>query len=367
MQSTNKGRIIAIGARSHVLYSRLLTADQYWTLLHLKSTGEIAVFLNDTAGYKNLLPVLVNAQTHRIDLENAIRSVVLSEGKTILSALSGERMTFFSNWLAIYEVNNLKNIFRWIRSRRLDRDTMRSRLFKVPNSKLPYDALLNCVDYREALTTLEGTKYHDAIADQVDDLLKGRETSLFPLEQSLDNLFETELNQSVAHLPSADRAILAPVFGARADLYNLSNLHRCLNYYNMIIEEVLSRTLPVKYLITNKDLRAIAKGADNEERVEILSHKFKAYAEIFRNAFGSKDLELTLEINIKRYLYMLELAVFKKGTPGFHTAIGYFLLKLHEIDDLIRIIEDVRYDYNRHTAVEFLIRPIISGGEATWQ
>ena len=75
-----------------MLYSRLLTADQYWTLLHLKSTGEIAVFLNDTAGYKNLLPVLVNAQTHRIDLENAIRSVVLSEGKTILSALSGERM-----------------------------------------------------------------------------------------------------------------------------------------------------------------------------------------------------------------------------------------------------------------------------------
>jgi len=367
VQSNNKGKIVAIGARSHVLYSRLLTADQYWTLLHLKSTGDIAVFLNDTAGYKNQLPVLVNSQTHRIDLENAIRSVVLAEGRIILSSLSGSRLTFFSNWLAIYEVNNLKNIFRWIRSRRLDRDTMRNRLFKVPDSKLPYDALLNCSDYKEALTTLNGTKYYDAIADQVDDLIKGRETSLFPLEQSLDNLFETELHESVEKLPSADRKCLAPVFGARADLYNLSNLHRCLSYYNMIIEEVLSRTLPVKYLLTTKDLRAIAKGTDRDERVEILGRKFKTYAEIFRNAYSSQDPELTLEINIKRYLYMQELAVFKKGTPGFHTAIGYFLLKLHEIDDIIRIIEDVRYDYNRHTAVEFLIRPIISGGETTWQ
>jgi V/A-type H+-transporting ATPase subunit C len=367
VQSTNKGRIIAIGARSHVLYSRLLTADQYWTLLHLKSTGEIAVFLNDTAGYKNQLPVLINAQTHRIDLENAIRSVLIAEGKIILSALSGSRQAFFSNWLAIYEVNNLKNIFRWIRSRRLDRDTMRSRLFKVPDSKLPYDALLNCVDYKEALTTLNGTKYHDAIADKVEDLLKGRETSLFPLEQSLDNLFETELHESVAKLPSRDRKYLEPIFGARADLYNLAYLHRCMSYYNMIIEEVLSRTLPVKYLLTTKDLRAIAKGSDRDERVAVLGQKSKTYAEIFKNAYSSQDPELTLEINIKRHLYMQELAVFKKGTPSFHTAISYFMLKLHEIDDIIRIIEDVRYDYNRHTAVEFLIRPIISGGEASWQ
>jgi V/A-type H+-transporting ATPase subunit C len=63
----------------------------------------------------------------------------------------------------------------------------------------------------------------------------------------------------------------------------------------------------------------------------------------------------------------MALKIFQKGSPGFHTAMSYFILKSHELDDVIRIIEAVRYDYDRRNAANYLIRPIVSGEEPKWQ
>ena len=366
MLSTSHGQNTAIGVKAHVLYSQLLNAEEYWALLNLHSTGEIADFLKQTEGYKEHLETLPPAKVHRVDLENAVRSAVLSEAASFLSYLSGARRQVFTDWLGWYESEQLKSIFRWISSRRISRDEMRQRLYSIPGSKVSYENLLNSRDYSEALEALKDTRYYKAIQEPVRRLINGEE-SLFSLEIAIDNLVETQLYCDLKKIEDKEHRLLEPLFGTRIDLLNLYHFHRCTWYYNMTMEETLSRMLPVKYKIKTHHLRDMAKGATLEERLERVRVLYPAYARIFQDAIGQPDGELILEMSIKRYNYLKALSIFQKGEPGFHTALSYFVLKSHEVDDVIRIIEDVRYDLDRRNAVAYLIRPIIGGGEPLWQ
>lgn len=362
----SNGSATALGVKAHVLHSQLLKPDEYWALLGLKSTTEIASFLKQTAGYKDKFETLVPANVHRIDLENALRSSVLAEAESFLFYLLGVWREFFLDWLNWHEAEQLKSIFRWIRSKRLDRDEMRRRLYRVPCSKLPYEALLNSRDYKEALDALADTQYYAVLREPVRRLLNG-EKSLFSLEFAIDNLVETKLYGDINKLPSQERKILEPLFGERLDLLNLYYFHRCICYYNMTIEETISRMLPVKHKVKPSHLRILAKGATQEERIETMAEYFPAYAKIFSDAMNEDDKELALDMSIDRYIYLKAYSVLKNGVPGFHTSIAYFMLKTYEVADIIRVVEDVRYNYDRNVAIKYLIRPIFNGGERTWQ
>lgn len=364
---SSNGPATALGVKAHVLYSQLLKADEYWTLLNLNSVTAIADFLKNTDGYRNSLGIMIAEKTHRVDLENALRSSLLTEAETFLSYLQNEWRRFFIDWMCWFEAEQLKSIFRWVRMRRMDHDAMRSRLIHVPGAELPYEALLNCRDYDELLDVLSGTKYYSVLREPVRRITNG-EKSLFSLEMAVDNLVETILYNDIKSLSANERAILEPLFGSRIDLLNIYHLHRCMWYYSMTIEETIAYLLPVRHNVKTKHLRAIA-GADlsAEERLETLENLFPVYGRIFRNALSREDKELALEMSIKRFNYLKALEVFKNGIPGFHTAIAYFILKDHEISDIIRMIENVRYDYDRRSAAQYLIRPINAGGEPAWQ
>jgi len=89
----------------------------------------------------------------------------------------------------------------------------------------------------------------------------------------------------------------------------------------------------------------------------------------YLRAFGTEppNDELALERDMKRFLRERALSTFRKGSPSFHTVIAYLMLLEFEVRDIITIIEDVRYDYNRRIAAAFLTRPLIPGGALSWR
>lgn len=363
---TARGESAAMGVKAHVLYSRLLTVEDYFVLLSSNSTAEIADALKSTEAYRGAMKTLPPAQVHRIDLEGAVRGSIMKDAESFLYYLGGARRNVFNDWLDWHDTENLKSVLRWIRSRRLDREQMRQRLYPAPGSKVPYELLLNSKNFAEAHEALRDTKYYKAIASPIKRLGEGEE-SLFSLELALDNLIESNLYKDMQKLDAQEHALLRPFFGTRVDLLNIYNLVRCLFYYNMSLEETLSRMLPVKYKIRTRHLREIAKGPSWEERLDRLEEISPVYAKVFAEAMGHEDYELALEMSIKRFNYLKALAIFHTDPPGFHTAIAYFLLKSYEVGDIIRIIEDVRYDYDRRSAAQHMIRPIpAAGGDSAW-
>jgi V/A-type H+-transporting ATPase subunit C len=233
---------------------------------------------------------------------------------------------------------------------------------------ISYDNILSARDFADVSDVLRNTPYYRSLAEPLRRLHSGEEHSLFPLETALDMFVESSQNKALKKLEPDERNRLLPIFGARVDLYNLYILYRALVYYNLAPEETLNRLMPARYRITMPMLRELVRAESPSRLTEMLKSKFPVYAELMSSALDDENPELALESKIKRYIYTQAKKVFDNGPPGFHTAVGYYILKQFEITDLTRIIEYVRYAHDRRSAAAYLTKPItVAGGEHEWQ
>ena len=363
MAFSSHGECVSVGVKAHVLFSRLLSSDDYWHLLGSDTVGEVAQKLRATS-YADMLSTL-SEEPHRHDVESAIKMSLLADALKFLIHLSNPRDRFFRAWIRWYEAENLKIIFRHVASGRGDRDDLRRRM-SVGVSKLPYDNLFSARTFEDLADALNGSPYYKVLQDPLKRLQTGEEHSLFPLEMALDSFVEITLFRAMKKLEPAERDNLLPIFGSRIDLLNLYMLYRAMAFYDLTPEETLNRLLPVRYRVTLDFLRNAVRADSMERIVEMLKEKFPAYAELMVGALQTEEPQLTLERNISRYLYMQAQRVFGGGSPDFHTAMSYFVLKEYEIGDIVRIIEGVRYGYDRRTAANYLVRPIVTGGDVEW-
>jgi V/A-type H+-transporting ATPase subunit C len=343
----------------------LLSPDDYWLLLGSDTIGEIAQKLRST-NYQDSLSSLP-VEPHRQDIEFAVKTTILKEAENFAIHMSGARVKFFLKWVGWHEAENLKSIFRYISAGRVDRDALRRRLYIMKSSKVSYDNALLVRDFTELAESLKGTPYYKPLFDPLRKISSGEEQNLFLLETSLDSFNELSLFKELMNLDVNERRMLLPLFGARLDLFNIYILYRALTFYELSPEEVLNLLLPVQFKINLHLLGAAIHDESFEHTIERLKYRFAAYADIFASGLADENPQLSLERNIKRHLYKLAYRIVLTGSPGFHTVMGYFLLKEYEVTDIIRITEAVRYGYDRRLAAAYLIRPIISGGETTWQ
>lgn len=364
MSYSSRGERLSVGVKAHVLYSRLLSNDAYWMLLGSDSVTEVAQKLRSTS-YGEALTMLP-ADPRRYDVEAAIKTVAAKEAANFLIHLSDPRDRFFKAWICWNEAGSLKSIFRYIAAGRTDRDELRRRIYIMKNSTVSYDNLMSARDFSELSDALRGSAYYRVLEDPLKRLATGEETMLFPLEMALDSFIELSLSKAMKKLEPNERKMLLPIFGARVDLYNLYMLYRALTFYSMTPEETLNRLLPERYKVSLVFLRSAVRAESIEDIADMMKESFPKYAQMLLGALKGDEPQLALERNIKRFIYMEAVRVFGSGPPDFHTAMSYFILKESEISDIIRIIECVRYGYDRRKAAEYLIRPIISGGETEW-
>ena len=365
MSYSSHGETVSIGVKAHVLYSQLLSSDEYWALLGSDTIGEVADRLRGTI-YADVLSTLP-PEPRRYDIESALRVSLLKQAESFLIHLSDPRDAFFRCWIAWYEAENLKSIFRHIAAGRTDRDSLRRRLYTVPGSKLSYENMLTARDFSELGDAMKDSPYYKVLADPFKRLLSGEERSLFPAEMAVDNFVELNQFRKMKKLSPKEREMLLPIFGTWVDLLNLYSLYRAKAFYAMTPEETLNRLLPVRYRVNLAFLKEAVRADALEPLADLIDANFPVYGELISEVIRKGEPELILERNIKRHMLMQATKTFGKGPPGFHTAMSYFILREYEISDLIRIIEDVRYGYDRRNAAVYLIRPIITGGETEWQ
>jgi V/A-type H+-transporting ATPase subunit C len=357
---------MAVGVKAHVLFSRLLSVDDYWNFLSSDTVTEIGQKLRGTS-YEDALETMPS-DPHRHDLESAIKNTLMIQAESFLYHMSSPRDKFFKALIRRHEADNLKSVFRYITSGRTNRDELRRRLYMSKQSRISYDNVLSSRDFMELSDALRNTQYYKVLAEPLRRLHTGEEHSLFPLEMALDIFIELSQFKTLKKLDLAEKNRLLPIFGIRIDLFNLYLLYRAIEFYNMTPEETLNRLLPVRFRVTMPILRELARAESGARITEGLKTRFPRYAEIFSSASGDEHPQLSLERNVKRYIYNQARHVFGDGPPGFHTAASYYILKEFEITDIIRIIEYVRYGHDRRNAASYLTRPITAtGGETEWQ
>jgi V/A-type H+-transporting ATPase subunit C len=304
---------------------------------------------------------------HRHEIEEVVKSSLISQAENFIIHLGNPRDKFFKAWFSFFEAENLKSIFRYIMAGRIERDDLRRRLYPINASKVSFEKMLLAKDFSEVADVLRGTRFYKVLSDSLRRSVSGEERSLFPVEMALDSFAELSLYRAMNRLSAAEHAMLLPIFGSRIDLYNIYTLYRAMAFYDMTPEETLNRLLPVRYRISLAVLREAVRMASFDRVADMIKERFPVYTMFFADVAENGEKQLILERNVKRCIYIQAHRVFNSGSPDFHTAMSYFILRGFEIGDITRVIESVRYGYDKKKAAECLVAPVVSGGEFEWR
>jgi V/A-type H+-transporting ATPase subunit C len=359
------GERVSVGVKARVLYSRLLSEADYLAILDSETVSQALETLRSTA-YGEFLAPLTN-ESHRDEIEAAVRATLISSAQNFMVHLGNPRDKLFKAWFSLYEAENLKSIFRNIMSGRTSKDDLRRRLYPITATKISFEKVLLAKGFSDVIESLRDTRFYRVLAEPLRNLSSGEERSLFPVEMALDAFVETAIFKTLHRFEPAERNVLLPIFGARVDLHNIYSLYRAMSFYDLTPEETLNRLLPVRYRISISALREAVRFKSTDELLSFIKERFPVYSMLFDGVTADEETQLMLERNFKRYLYMQARKVFTSGTPDFHTAISYFILRNSEIADITRMIESVRYGYDRRKAATYLVAPVFYGGEPEWR
>jgi V/A-type H+-transporting ATPase subunit C len=354
-----------MGVKAKVLYSRLLTEADYIAILDSENVAHALERLKSTA-YGEFLASL-SGESHRHEIEAVVRATLIRHAEEFMPHLGAPRDKLFKAWFSLYEAENLKSIFRNIMSGRTSKDDLRRRLYPITATKISFEKVLIAKNFAAVIEALSGTRFYKVLAQPLHSLSSGEEHSLFPVEMALDSFVEATIFKALRRFEPAERDSLLPIFGPRVDLHNLYALYRAMVFYDLTPEETLNRLLPVRYRISVSDLRESVRFKSPGELISFIKERFPVYSGLFDGVTSGGEAQLILERNFKRYLYMQAHRVFIAGTPDFHTAMSYFILRSFEIADITKMVESVRYGYDRRKAAAYLVAPVFSGGEPEWR
>lgn len=357
--SSDLGGRLCAGGRARA--STLLDDAFFWRLLDCDSVEEIAFALAGSEPYAPFFEGLEPKGLTRAQVEEVVSVVPFLEAERFFVHFRGPSLRLLQAFRDRWVMEFLKRLLRRLRAGHADRAYLKRLVDRFPRTPYPLTSLVEAKSFSEVARLLAATPLGPkaaGIVAQLDDVAAG----LFPVEMSLDRrLFSLTLEACRALGGSVGRQ-LADLFGTEADLANLSWIRRGRRYYAMDGAELMGALMPGGRRIGRRELNALVQASSEEE----LWRKLQSgpYGDVFPGDEARE--ELSLERAKQRRLREEALRVYRRGLPGLQSVVALLFLRRFETFDLVTLVEDVRYGFDRRQGALFLCRPLIPGGEIRW-
>lgn len=342
----NERRFAGINTKIRVLKSRLLKDEDYLNLMEMETVGEQVVYLRDNTVYHDLLEDLVDLEDIQ-QVESQLYKYIIIQFEKIIKYFSNDYERFYRALMLRYEVEDLKVYLRAIG--RQEEVASKIRFVKDNYYKIDVDKILKSKNLDEFIENLKGTIYYDALKpykNEQDDKI------LFHMEMNLDRLYFRTLKMTSDNLGSVDRKLFEDILGENVDLLNIEWIYRGIKFYDLLPEELINYTLPYGSVFGYKEIKEMCYSS-KEKLIETVLNS--PYALLFKE---EKDIDLYMEINIKRYLYNKFTGIFKKGKLDLGISLAYIHLLEFEIKDIISILESKKYEISLQDTIGYLVRKI---------
>lgn len=342
----NERRFAGINTKIRVLKSRLLKDQDYINLMEKKNLNEQVIYLRDNTVYHDLLENLVNLNDIQ-QVEFELKRYIIIQFEKIIKYFSNDYERFYRALMLRYEVEDLKVYLRAIG--RQEEVASKIRFVKDNHYKIDVDKILKSKNLDEFIENLKGTIYYDALKpykNEQDDKI------LFHMEMNLDRLYFRTLKMTSDNLGSVDRKLFEDILGENVDLLNIEWIYRGIKFYDLLPEELINYTLPYGSVFGYKEIKEMCYSS-KEKLIETVLNS--PYALLFKE---EKDIDLYMEINIKRYLYNKFTGIFKKGKLDLGISLAYIHLLEFEIKDIISILESKKYEISLQDTIGYLVRKI---------
>jgi vacuolar-type H+-ATPase subunit C/Vma6 len=322
-----------VHATVRALYSAMLSSEEWDALVQAQDFDALANVLSKTA-YGSAL-ILKDLTPRRAVYQVKRRLTALYE-KVIRLTPEPSRQLLLWMW-RLYEVDNLKATLRGIETGASWSQVL-FLLYPVPRHAVlaaaEMEKMVQSGSIARAVELTRHTPYYDTLAHALERYEE--EKSLFPLEVALDLDYGRGLWRSINDLSGVDYEQGQRIVGSMLDMKNLLWAIRYRVYHHLSEQEIINYTLPVGYQVHDRDIRAIAAGADIGQVVRRI---YKNVVEADRISEQTGEGLGALEAALQRRLTAVCRAAFI-GYP-FHIGIpaAFLVLNEYEIKDLTVLIE----------------------------
>ena len=341
----------AISAKVHALYGRRIVRSQYDELCRKRSTSEIAAYLKERTHLSEILSMVQPATVRSDQLESILHKGRYNKYLDLVKYATPKTREFYSSYvLNLIEIQLILQMIRLINIGRTNEFIVSYPGFAEKDLRIGLDKLAKVKTYDELLQALEGTEFHDP-------LLRYRSTdknhpviNYAGCEMALMNCYYDNLKTIVAKTFSGEaRKEIDDIMATKIALENGIIGYRLKKYYpDMSVDEIKGYMLdfwgnaPEKLL----DTALNAKSAD-EYLADLKNARYIAGIgdeEIQSIGFGSQAIRGLLS---RRYM---------RRTQEPATAfICYMFHSEMEIDNIVRIVEAVRYGMEPNEIMQLLV------------
>lgn len=337
----------AVITKMRAMYTGILKRSDYEKLMAMQRVGEIVRWLKDSSGYGTALREISDTSVHRSILESAFENAIIMDANKLKHLLGNDGKKMLMRLMTRIEILMLKRILRAIYTGIPIPEYALYRLYppKVYSGNRYLDPYRcgRATDFQQLLDALQGTGYDKVLAPYIMREI----TSTFDMEAALDEYyFRTVLDGAKKYLAGEDYKITKNFFGTEADVENILCMYRYKKYYDFTEEEILGHILPNRRKLRREQLRSLSQTSAEDFRQAVSETRYRW---LFTGDAADWDSRTS------GYLRSLYMSRMRRDRYSFAAIVAYFSLKEIDIQNIITIIEGVRYGMEPQQIEQYLI------------
>ena len=329
----------AVLAKVRGMYGRMLTPAQYEELLRKQSLPEISAYLREKTSYAKALAGVQDSAVHRGLLEDLLERDQFHQYERVLHYIDPQEGVWRIVTLNL-EVELLLSCLRGIISGR----QQESLLADLPTALQPWVRfkmvdLVGVQSVEQRAQVLEHTPYGPALRELLERYppLPDRQVRYTSIEMGLRARYYTTLLEWAARSTRGQAASqLRELIGLRAELLNLTALWRVKTYFPDQKAGWVDQLLPFRCKLTLREWQAMVKAPDRA-----------ALEALVRRSWYGRRLPVEAGEPIEVLAGRLRCQVCRRwmrfATDPQVVYTAYMMLRTMETEDIVRIIEGVRY------------------------
>ena len=337
----------AIGAKARAMYGCRLKKEDYQELINKNSVSEVASYLKHETSYSEVLQDVRELNLHRNQLEQLLKKDLYIKCQRLSRYADPKTKKFYEFQVRTQELSLILSCIRSLNSNEFVDFLGEIPTYISMHTRFDFLSLMNVRTKKELLSVLKGTPYHKILQPIL--LTDSLKIDYLLCERVLRKYFYDELFKTIHFcFNGKTKKDLIDIFQSEIELHNICKIYRLKKYFNASSSFINDSLIPINSRMNSSFMNSLIHAKDDHEMMKILENSPYHYY------VGEKDY-VFIEYYENMIKYHLGQRYMRFSTNASIVFVTYYVLHSLEIENIINIVEGVRYNVPPEKIEEVLI------------
>ena len=327
-------------AKVRTIYGKMLKEEEYKNMLNCNTLKEVVDFLKNKDLYKHSFEILEKSNVETNQIEKLIKNTTLLNYSRIHRLIKkNEVLKYFIKY---YEIDEILNITQLVEEKQVQQYMTHLPTYISLNCKVDLFSFSNVKNFEDLINNLKNTKYGKMLSNFTEKKL-----DFLELEHILYKNFFKELLKTInSKTKNVELYELNRLIKTKIDNINAYYIYRERVIFETEKEKIKNKIFPFHKNLNKEKIEKILDSQDTSQMEENFKSMYKK--------IDSFKID-TMEKNIKQQEFNLCKHYINLSTNITTVFYCYFILQQIEVENLIHILEGIRYNLEKEEIESFLI------------